>query len=51
VDGLLATSQIHFRISSVEVGQELVLSFQSNEGGRAGGDLHGCKDQLDFVGV
>jgi hypothetical protein len=48
---LLATSQIHFHISSVEVSQELVLSLQSNEGGREGGDLRGCKDQLDFDGV
>jgi hypothetical protein len=33
--GLLATSQIHFHISSVEVSQEHNFSFQSNEGGRA----------------
>jgi hypothetical protein len=32
--GPLATSQFHFRIPRVEVSQDLVFSFQSNEGGR-----------------
>jgi hypothetical protein len=33
--GLLATSQFHYRVPRVEVSQDLVFSFQSNEGGRA----------------
>jgi hypothetical protein len=33
--GLLATSQFHFRIRIVEVNQEHIFYFQSNEGGRA----------------
>jgi hypothetical protein len=31
---LLATSQFHFHISSIEVSQEYIFHFQSNEGGR-----------------
>jgi hypothetical protein len=33
--GLLATSQFHFIFPRVEVSQEHIFSFQSNEGGRA----------------
>jgi hypothetical protein len=33
--GLLATSQFHFLFPIVEVSQDVILSFQSNEGGRA----------------
>jgi hypothetical protein len=33
--GLLATSQFHLHIRCVEVSQEHIFSFQSNEGGRA----------------
>jgi hypothetical protein len=31
---LLATFQFHYRVPRVEVSQDLVFSFQSNEGGR-----------------
>jgi hypothetical protein len=32
---LLVTSQFQFQIFSLEVSKELILHFQSNEGGRA----------------
>jgi hypothetical protein len=37
----LATSQFHFIFTRVEVSEEHIFSFQSNEGGREGGDLRG----------
>jgi hypothetical protein len=36
---LIATSQFHFHIPKVEVSQEHIFSFQSNE--REGSELHG----------
>jgi hypothetical protein len=35
VDRFLVTSQFHFHIPSVEVSQEHIFNFQSNEGERA----------------
>jgi hypothetical protein len=32
--GLLTTSQFHFRIPNIEMSQEIIFSFQSNEEGR-----------------
>jgi hypothetical protein len=47
---LLATFQFYFRIRSVEVRQEHIFSFQSNEGGREGGDLRGYKNLVLISG-
>jgi hypothetical protein len=51
--GLLATSQFHFIFSRVEVRQEHIFSFQSNEGGRmvtsmVGRILFYCYGKIDF---
>jgi hypothetical protein len=48
--GLLATSHFYFCIRSVEVRQEHIFSFQSNEGGREGGDLRGYKNVVLILG-
>jgi hypothetical protein len=50
---LLATSQFHFIFPGVEVGQEHIFSFQSNEGGRAVTSvvvriLFYCYGKIDF---
>jgi hypothetical protein len=46
--GLLATSLVSSHIYYIMSESRINFSFQSNEGGREGGDLCGCMDRVVF---